>query len=257
MKFACLTLSFNQGNYLSEAINSILAQDQQIDYVVYDAGSTDESREIIHLHESNGLKPYFVDGDLGPADGLNRGLDLIDGDIFYYLNADDRVLPGAFKFVSDYFAAHPECDILHGSINVINQSGVIYRTLPAMKFSLRAYALRYSVVYQPATFIRKSIIPKNPFKVVNKVSWDGELIVDLALTGASIHQTQTVLADFRIYPTSITGSGRLSDLAKQEHARITRKILGRDLYAWEIVAAFLIRKLHAARRRTLPRLSNL
>ena len=192
MKFACLTLSFNQGDYLSEAINSILAQDEHIDYLVYDAGSNDESREIIHLYESKGLKPYLVDGDLGPADGLNRGLDLIDGDIFYYLNADDRVLPGTFKFVSDYFAAHPECDILHGSINLINQSGTIYRTLPAMKFSLRALSMGYSVVYQPATFIRKSIIPKNAFNVANRVSWDGELIVDLALAGASIHQTQTV-----------------------------------------------------------------
>ena len=254
MIFACVTLSYNQGNYLSEAMQSILSQGVLTDYVVYDPGSKDQSRDVIKNYNSQNIKPFFVDGDQGPSDGLNAGLEMSKGDIFYYLNADDRVLPGAFNFVNQYFIDNPDCDILHGSINLIDQFGKTYRTLPAMKFSLRGYALGYSFIYQQATFIRKNIIPTNAFNIKNKVSWDGELVVDLALAGASVHQTQMVLGDFRIYSTSITGSGRLSELAKSEHLRISRKILGRDLYPLEKVFAFSIRKLLALKRRIFPKL---
>ena len=257
MKFACVTLSFNQGNFLSETIQSIINQGQEIDYLVYDPGSKDQSREIIRNFESDSVRAHFVEGDDGPADGLNKGIDLVNGDIFYYLNADDRVLPGAFQFVRRYFKDHPDCDVLHGSINLINEEGRMFRTLPAMKFSPRGYALGYSFVYQQATFIRKKKIPINAFNVDNKVSWDGELIVDLALSGASIHQTQMILGDFRIYPASITGSGRLKELAENEHKRIALKILGRDPHAWERVIAYIIRKLLAAKRRMKPQLEYL
>lgn len=257
MIFACLTLSFNQGEFIKEAIDGILNQNESVDYLVYDPGSQDMSRIIIQNYNSKLVKSYYVDGDHGPAAGLNKGLEMIDGDIFYYLNADDRVLPGAFSFVKQYFIDNPECDILHGSINLIDREGKIYRMLPAMKFSLRGYALGYSFVYQQATFIRKSAIPKKAFNINNKVSWDGELIVDLVLAGASIHQTQMVLGDFRIYSTSITGSGRLSELAKSEHRRITMKILGRNPYMWEKIFAFWIRKFLALKRRIIPNLLSL
>ena len=257
MKFACVTLSFNQGNFLSETIQSIINQGQEIDYLVYDPGSKDQSREIIRNFESDSVRAHFVEGDDGPADGLNKGIDLVNGDIFYYLNADDRVLPGAFQFVRRYFKDHPDCDVLHGSINLINEKGQVFRTLPAMKFSPRGYALGYSFVYQQAIFIRKNKLPINAFNVDNKVSWDGELIVDLALSGASIHQTQMILGDFRIYPASITGSGRLKELAENEHKRIALKILGRDPHAWERVIAYIIRKLLAAKRRMKPQLEYL
>jgi len=89
------------------------------------------------------------------------------------------------------------------------------------------------------------------------VTWDGELVVDLVLAGASIHQTQMVLADFRIYPTSITGSGRLSELAKREHRRVSMKILGREPHVVEKFAALMIRKSLALKRRVTPHLENL
>ena len=128
------------------------------------------------------------------------------------------------------------------------------RHLPAMNFTLRGYAIGYSVVYQQATFFRRQAIPKAAFNVDNRISWDGELIVDLAMGGAKIHQTQTILGEFRVYSESITGSGRYVDLAKKEHARIARKILGRNPRAFEKIFAFLIRKFRAIKRRINPQI---
>lgn len=254
MKIDCFTLAYNQGRYLQIAIDSILSQRNLGRYFVYNPGSNDETASVIARNGTR-VTAIFVDSDLGPADGLNHGLQLIESDIFYYLNADDEVLFGAFDYVCEYFRNNPSCDVLHGSVNLISENGEVFRTLPAMKFSLKGYALGYSVVYQQATFFRSSILVANYFNVENRISWDGELIVDLALAGAEIHQTQKVLGNFRIYSESITGSGKYRTLAKDEHSRIAHKILGHDLSFWEKCLGKSIRYMRATTRKFFPVIS--
>ncbi len=248
-----ITLSRNQGAFLSEAVQSVLLQNPT-SYVIYDCGSMDNSRAILgEIHEVN-VRKVFVDSDGGPSDGLNSALDLLNCDIFYYLNADDFVNLDAFEYVKNYFELNPDCDILHGSINIVDKNGVVSKTLPAMNFSLVGYALGYSFVYQQATFIRRSILGESPFNLENRISWDGELIVDLVLAGAEIHQTQKILGNFRIYSESITGSGKFKTLAKIEHSRITRKILGHDVRPWEKLFGAAIRYARAMHRKLFPKI---
>ena len=252
MQIDCFTLSMNQSAFLIEAVDSILNQSLKVNYIVYDAGSTDGSRELLENHRTSEFTRIYVKGDLGPSDGLNYGLQNAKGDVFYYLNADDRLLPGALAFVTKYFAENPECDILHGSINLIDSSGEIIKVLPSMKFSLKGYALGYSVVYQQATFIRRRILDNVQFNVENKISWDGEMIVDLAMKGARIHCTKKVLGEFRIYNTSISGSRNYKYLAKQQHRIISYKILDRKPTRYEIVIASCIRISRGILRRVYP-----
>jgi glycosyltransferase involved in cell wall biosynthesis len=257
MEIECFTLSMNQGTFLKEAVDSILDQSVSSKYLVYDAGSSDGSRDFLEEYRSGEYSKFFVDGDLGPSDGLNFGLQNLSADIFYYLNADDRVLPDVFAFVLRYFKDNPSCDVLHGSINVIDEFGRKARVLPSMHFSLRGYALGYSFVYQQATFIRSRVLRQVRFNLANKVSWDGELIVDLALAGASIHRTHVVLGEFRIYDASITGSGKYRVAAQIQHKRISRRILGRDPHIIELYQGLFIRIIKAIVRRIRPRIEYL
>src|SRR5450432_4773126 len=94
-KVSIVTISYNQAQYLEEAIVSVLEQDYpSIEYIVVDPGSTDGSRQIIERYRSR-IGKVILDPDKGPADGLNHGFDAATGSVFAYLNADDVLLPGA------------------------------------------------------------------------------------------------------------------------------------------------------------------
>jgi len=245
-----VTLSKNQGDFVAHAIDSVISQDVAKEYFVYDVGSSDNSRSKISEFAEK-LSVILVDEDSGPSEGLNKMFRDATGTILYYLNSDDRVVDGALRFAVNYFDNNPDCDVLHGSVKIINRFGEFVAVKPSMKFSLLGYALGYSVVYQQATFFRKEIFDRTGFNLVNRTCWDGELIVDMALAGANIHQTPKILGEFRIYPESITGSGRLLEQISRDHARIAHKILGREPRKSDIFMGWIIAKFNAILRRSI------
>jgi glycosyltransferase involved in cell wall biosynthesis len=221
-----VTISRNQGAFLDECIRSVAGQDYPaLDYVVVDAGSSDGSRETI-AYAASVIDEIICEPDGGPADGLNKGFALARGDVFGYLNADDRLRPGALRRVGEYFAAHPDVDVLCGAIRLIDAHGrAAPRARTADRFDLARYAAGVCTVGQQATFFRRRAFEAaGGFRVANRISWDGELLVDMALSGARFATLPKVLADFRLHGAGITGSGRWHRLALTEHRRLSAKI---------------------------------
>src|SRR4029077_4037246 len=84
------------GRYLEETIQSVLSQDYpNIEYIVMDAGSTDETLAI--LEKYRGRLEFHSGPDDGTADAINNGFARSHGSVFAYLNADDIYLPGAIS----------------------------------------------------------------------------------------------------------------------------------------------------------------
>ena len=63
------------------------------------------------------------------------------------------------------------------------------------------------------------------FNVENRISWDGEFLVDIGMKGFKITRVSDVWGVFRIYETSITGSGKFKTDGEREFQRIRKKIL--------------------------------
>src|ERR1700722_6107502 len=131
MKFSNVTISFNQRQYLEEALNSVLQQDYPaIEYIVVDPGSSDGSRELIETYASR-LERVIFEPDRGAADGLNKGFAHASGEIFGFLNSDDVLLPGALRSVSVAFEQNPDCDIVMGNGFTIEGRGKRIRRIRA------------------------------------------------------------------------------------------------------------------------------
>lgn len=136
LKISIVTLSFNQGRFLETAIRSVVEQKNvDLDYILVDPGSTDDSRAIIENYRTK-IADVVFDQDDGPADGLNNGFARTSGDICGFVNADDLLRPGALAEVVQMFQNHPEVDIISGHGHIIDAEDNPIRRMYSDRFSL-------------------------------------------------------------------------------------------------------------------------
>lgn len=221
-----VTISLNQAHYLEECLDSVAgARGEGVEYIVVDAGSTDGSREILERRAGD-IDTTILEPDCGPADGLNKGFAVARGEIFGYVNADDRLAPGAADFVRGFFAANPQTDVLNGAIRLIDRGGrPSARARVSDRFDVARYAAGVCTIGQQATFFRRDVFVRaGGFNTQNRVAWDGELMVDMALAGARFANASKLLGDWRIYGDSISGSRsyrvRLAEYYRALHAKL-------------------------------------
>ena len=90
-----ITPSFNQGEFIEETIRSVLLQGYpDLEYLVLDGGSTDNSVEIIKKY-STWLTYWVSEPDSGQSDAINRGLKRASGDFCTWINSDDMLCKNA------------------------------------------------------------------------------------------------------------------------------------------------------------------
>jgi glycosyltransferase involved in cell wall biosynthesis len=105
-KISIVTPSYNQGQYIEDTILSVLGQFYpNLEYLIYDAASTDNSVEIIKKYE-NQLTYWVSDKDNGQADAVNKGFNRCAGDILMWLNSDDMLMPNVLHFIAEQFVEH-------------------------------------------------------------------------------------------------------------------------------------------------------
>lgn len=228
MKISVVTISFNQAKFLRQCMDSVLNQNYtNIEYIVVDPGSTDGSREIIESYGDRCISIF--ERDTGPADGLNNGFSRATGDIFYFINSDDYVLPGAFLTAIDEFSKNPDLDVLLGAGIEVNALGERIKDYYPSSVSPRAYVNGAVTLFQQGMFFRsqafREIVGFNPS---NRTSWDGELLLNFLLKNFNFKRTMNLLGAFRIYPDSITGSQRLSNEFELDKNRLYKLVYGTD-----------------------------
>jgi glycosyltransferase involved in cell wall biosynthesis len=100
-RITVVTPSFNQGQFLEQTIRSVLLQGYpNLEYIVIDGGSTDESVEIIKKYESH-LAYWVSERDRGQSHAINKGFERASGEIMCWLNSDDFYLPSTLRTVAE------------------------------------------------------------------------------------------------------------------------------------------------------------
>lgn len=202
-----VTPSFNQAEFLEEAILSVLTQDYpSLEYLILDGGSSDGSVDIIRKYEDR-LAYWVSEPDAGQSDAINRGWRLARGEILAYLNSDDLYLPGAVSAAVRFFRSQPEVGIGYGACEFLDQIGGVASLITPLDFSLSRLLLG-NFIAQPSVFLRKAVLEQiGPLDTSLRYCMDYDLWVRAAVAGVQIARVPgRTLARFRIWWGSKTST---------------------------------------------------
>ncbi|MCF8261495.1 MAG: glycosyltransferase [Melioribacteraceae bacterium] len=118
-----VTPSFNQGEFIEETIRSILLQNYpNLEYIIVDGGSDDGTIDVINKYKK-WIDVVISEKDSGQSDAINKGLRLIKGDIFNWINSDDFLDPGALFNVAEACISQPDKKVFYFNRNMIYEDG--------------------------------------------------------------------------------------------------------------------------------------
>lgn len=92
IRISIITVTYNSSATLRDTIESVLLQDyDNLEYIVVDGGSRDETVDIIRANESRfgGRMRWISEPDKGLYDAMNKGIMMATGDVVAVLNSDD------------------------------------------------------------------------------------------------------------------------------------------------------------------------
>jgi len=109
-------ITYNQEEFVSEAIESVLDQTRSPDEVVVtDDGTTDATPEVVrgYAERNPGLVTALCnDENRGIAANVNRGLRASSGDLVTLLAGDDRFLPEKLEVETSRYREVPEANVV-------------------------------------------------------------------------------------------------------------------------------------------------
>ncbi len=231
-KISIVTPSYNQAGFIEETILSVLDQNYpNLEYWVFDGGSTDGTVEILRKYE--GRLHWVSRKDRGQSDALNQGFRQARGEILAYLNSDDRYEPGALLKVGDFMRSHPKAYWLTGKCRIIDANGIEIRQPITLYKNFWLFFRNYKIllildyVSQPATFWHREVIQKiGIFDESVHFSMD----YDYSLRAGQFYKLWVIddyLASFRIHPAA--KSDQIIDYFNADYAMAQRYAPSRAL----------------------------
>lgn len=148
-----LTVVFNGGEQLASTLQSVLAlQRADIEYVVIDGGSNNDTLDVIRRYEDR-LDYWRSEPDQGIYDAMNKGIELARGTFVLHLNIGDQLL-GVPHMLNTALPSNIACiagrvrtgaDVVHIPSaglslkihNTLHHQGCFYRRSPALRYDLR------------------------------------------------------------------------------------------------------------------------
>jgi glycosyltransferase involved in cell wall biosynthesis/SAM-dependent methyltransferase len=113
--------TFNHAHFLSDAIESVLAQTRPVDeIIVVDDGSNDDPAAIVARFKNVQL---IRQSNRGLSAARNAGLRSCNTSYVIFLDADDRLLPNAIEASLAAIEAHPECAFVYGGYRLVSKDG--------------------------------------------------------------------------------------------------------------------------------------
>ncbi len=219
---SCIIPVFNGEPYLSEALESILAQTYHpLEVIVADDGSTDGTAASLTAYR--GQITYLWQPNAGQAAARNLGLRAAHGEFVAFLDADDLWHPEKSALQIVRFQARPNLDLCVTHVQNFWSSGLHQEEARVRDHPLMQALPGYVA---PALMARRTLFDAiGQFNAELSHGSDMEWFMRAAEHGASMELLPDVLVYRRLHRSN--RSGRLASLSRNEYAAIIKASLDR------------------------------
>jgi glycosyltransferase involved in cell wall biosynthesis len=220
-----VTPSYNQGAFIAETIESVLAQTYpHLEYIIVDGASTDNTLDVIQRYAHDPRLRWISEPDRGFADALNKGFARSNGAIMGWLNSDDTYIGQPVADTVAYLMEHPEADVVYGDAVYTDAAGKPTGARQTGKpFDLIESISYRNSIPQPGSFWRRSLWEKTgPLREDFSAIIDGEYWVRASRHGV-LHYVPGDRATYRLHGASKTVSESLR--MWEEVKRLTDELL--------------------------------
>lgn len=213
---------YGQAHYLGEAIESVLAQTYpHLEVVVVDDESRDNASSIASRYP--GVR-CVREANSGMAGARNLGIRSTNGDFLVFLDADDRLLPGAVEAGLRELEQHPECACAIGAYRRTAHDGKPLNTheQPAVNRDQFAQLMRDNWAGFPA----RAIYRRSLFEHVRGFDTDLDAAADFGLNLAvarrfPVRSHEALVAEHREHGRN--SSGDAAKMLRQTLAAMRRQ----------------------------------
>jgi glycosyltransferase involved in cell wall biosynthesis len=239
LKVSIVINNHNYAKYIGSSIESALAQTyKNVEVIVSDDGSTDNSRAIIEAYGSSVITSFKPNAGQGSA--LNAGFKKSSGDLLIFLDADDILWPTCVAEVVRHW--RPDLLKLHFNLAVIDASGepigTLYLKPPLPRGDLRQQLLTQGTVVSmgmsgnvfPRTFLNQ-IMP------MPEVGWErgaDTYLFNLAALSGQVGAIDEPLGGYRVHGNNVSAKVKEGKVNKAA----LRKFLQREILTDESLAAY-------------------
>lgn len=218
-KISIVTPSFNQGRYIEETIRSVLLQNYpNLEYIIIDGGSTDNSVEIIKKYE-RWISYWVSEPDNGQTHAINKGIEICSGEVFNWLNSDDLLSPKSLYHIGKSIHENPKNDVFCYSIYYLRGQEFTWLNPPTYYNPKSVQkTLELGTVNQPGMYYKRSAL-----ELIGQLNEDLNLVMDydLWLRYLLMNQYPQVYCDSGKFPIAYFRIHEESKTTKEEYNILT------------------------------------
>lgn len=202
--------AYNQGRFIDEAIQSVLAQDfpaSETEIIVVDDGSTDDTTARVKRYGDR-LR-YLRKPNGGQASAMNVGCAAAQGEIIAFLDGDDLWLPGKVETVVRTFEANPGVGFVYHALQYWDSrtnefhDHVGFTPIRGDVLSDRNSLLRFGNVSTSAMSFRRNVVARLlPIPEALRLYADAHLGY-LAVFVTHVHGLDKAMTTYRLHDNNL------------------------------------------------------
>jgi len=225
LKISIITITYNSAATLEETLLSVIGQTyKDIEYIIVDGKSTDDTLKIIEKHKDK-ISKLISEEDKGLYHALNKGIEMATGDVIGILHSDDFYIDENViqKYANTFLKS--KSDSVYSDLYYVDktQTNKIIRKWKSGEYSDKSFVNGWMPPH-PTFFVKKEI-----YKKLGKFNTDFKSAADYELMLRFIQKNKISISYLPEYTVKMRVGGK-SNVSVQNRVNANLE----DRKAWEI-----------------------